>query len=95
VQFDDLTGAGYLPRSRAQSCVHEYAKVAEAFRKEISPHIDGELAQQVLETNWLAGPVLRTEPRGVTQAEGANSANVAAVRARGKALHGMGGINTL
>jgi Putative metallopeptidase len=63
VQFDDLTGAGYLPRGRAQSCVHEYAKVAEAFRKEISPHVDRELAEQVLETNWLAGPVLQTEPR--------------------------------
>ena len=60
-QFGDLIEAGYLPRSRAQSCTYEFAKVADAFHKEISPHIDRELAQQVLDTNWLPGPVLRSK----------------------------------
>jgi hypothetical protein len=36
--------------------------VADAFHKEITPHIDWELAKKVTEANWLPGPVLRAEP---------------------------------
>jgi hypothetical protein len=43
----------YLPKSRAGSCMREYNTTAFAFRELISPHVDKELAIQVLGKNWL------------------------------------------
>ena len=63
VQFADLTQVGYLPPARSRSCKNEYKKVADAFHKEISPHIDKETARRLLDTNWLPGPVLRPDPQ--------------------------------
>jgi Putative metallopeptidase len=61
VKFADLER--YLPTTRAGSCAHEYLVLANAFHKEIHPHIDLALAKDVLEDDWLPGPVLRAEPR--------------------------------
>jgi hypothetical protein len=63
VLFDDLTQVGYLPPTRGPRCKREYEKLAYAFHKEISPHIDQEMARRVLQTNWLPGPVLRERPK--------------------------------
>ena len=63
VLFDDLTQVGYLPPTRGPRCKREYEKLAYAFHKEISPHIDQEMAKRVLQTNWLPGPVLRERPK--------------------------------
>ena len=41
----------------------EYRTVANAFEKEVAPHIDYKLAKGVIEANWLPGPVLRSEPQ--------------------------------
>lgn len=48
----------YLPPTRMQQCKFEYVTVLDAFRKEISPHIDKEMAKRVLDTNWLSGEEL-------------------------------------
>jgi Putative metallopeptidase len=45
--------ANYLPAARARHCFYEYQTVARAFRKEIRPHIDPEMARRVLDTDWL------------------------------------------
>ena len=63
LQFAHLTQEGYLPPMRAPLCQYEYKKVADAFDKEIRPHIDHEMAKQVLDTNWLPGPVLKRVPQ--------------------------------
>ena len=63
VLFDDLTQVGYLPPTRGPRCKREYEELAYAFHKEISPHIDQEMAKRVLQTNWLPGPVLRERPK--------------------------------
>jgi hypothetical protein len=63
VRFADLAQEGYLPPTRAPNCQHEYKVVADAFHKEITPHIDWELAKGVTEANWLPGPVLRSAPQ--------------------------------
>jgi hypothetical protein len=63
VMFDDLPRVGYLPPTRAPRCKREYKKLADAFHKEISPHIDQEMASRVLQMNWLPGPVLRRVPQ--------------------------------
>jgi Putative metallopeptidase len=44
---------GYLPPTRTPRCSYEYQTLLRAFHKEISPHIDQEMARQVLDTNWL------------------------------------------
>jgi hypothetical protein len=49
--FADLEN--YLPATRAPHCSYEYQKLVRAFEKEITPHIDQEVARQVLDTNWL------------------------------------------
>ncbi len=56
VVFSDLTQNGYLPEQRAQNCKYEYKTLANAFRAEITPHIDAALARQVLDTRWLTNP---------------------------------------
>lgn len=58
VGFADL--ANYLPSARASGCRFEYLTLVRAFDKEISPHIDPEMARQVLDTNWLQR--LESEP---------------------------------
>jgi hypothetical protein len=51
VGFADL--ANYLPASRAPHCSYEYQTLVHAFEKEITPHLDHEMATRVLDTNWL------------------------------------------
>jgi hypothetical protein len=63
VRFADFVHDGYLPRIRASHCESEYRTLANAFEKEIAPHIDYKLAKGVIEANWLPGPILRSEPQ--------------------------------
>lgn len=49
--FADLEN--YLPAIRAPHCSYEYQTLVRAFEKEITPHIDQEVARHVLDTNWL------------------------------------------
>ena len=58
VGFADF--ANYLPPTRAPGCVFEYRTLVRAFEKEITPHIDQEIARRVLDTNWLQR--LESEP---------------------------------
>ena len=43
----------FLPPTRTPSRSYEYKTLLRAFHKEISPHIDQEMARRVLDTNWL------------------------------------------
>ena len=52
-RYGDFVEKEYLPKSRAGSCMREYNTTAFAFRELISPHVDKELAMQVLGKNWL------------------------------------------
>ena len=63
VLFANLVQEGYLPAARARNCQFDYKAMAQAFQKEITPHIDWELAKGVAEASWLPGPVLRPEPQ--------------------------------
>jgi hypothetical protein len=58
VGFADF--ANYLPSTRAPGCAFEYRVLVRAFEKEITPHIDQEVARRVLDTNWLQR--LESEP---------------------------------
>ena len=53
--FGDLVEQGYLPPDRARRCKAEFTKLSFAFRQLILPHIDQELARQVLDGPWLRG----------------------------------------
>jgi hypothetical protein len=44
---------GYLPPTRSPRCSYEYATLALAYHKEVSPHIEQEMARRVLNTDWL------------------------------------------
>jgi hypothetical protein len=59
-KFADLKR--YLPATPARNCAHEYFALANAFHKEISPHIDFTLAKTVLEAKWLPDPAPRPGP---------------------------------
>jgi Putative metallopeptidase len=54
VQFAEAND--YLPATRSPNCEFEYSTLVNAFHKEISPHIDQEMASRVLDTNWLPDP---------------------------------------
>ena len=60
VEFADAEG--FLPPTRAPRCSYEYRTLVRAFHKEISPHIDQEMAKQVLGTNWLPDPDAKPAP---------------------------------
>ena len=49
----------YLPPERSLSCLVEYQTLLHAFHKEISPHVDHEIARRVLDTNWLPADAAR------------------------------------
>ena len=53
VLFADVVDKGYLPKDRASSCKREYNQVAFAFHELIGPHLDQQLAKQVLDKQWL------------------------------------------
>jgi hypothetical protein len=59
-QFADLKR--YLPATPARNCAHEYFVLANAFHKEISPHIDFTLAKTILEAKWLPDLAPRPGP---------------------------------
>jgi hypothetical protein len=62
VLFADVVEKGYLPKERASTCKREYDQVAFAFRELIDPHIDQQLARQVLDNSWL--PDVKTPSGG-------------------------------
>jgi hypothetical protein len=51
----------YLPPTRSSKCKYEYQALADAFQKEIGPHIDRELAKGIVEANWLSA--LASDPQ--------------------------------
>ena len=51
--FSDLVDLGYLPSSRAPHCKREFGTLSFAFRQLIVPHLDKQLAMQVLDDTWL------------------------------------------
>ena len=61
VLFADVVENGYLPEARAKGCGYEYLMLTRAFRREISPNIDQQMARQVLDTRWLT-PVSSQPP---------------------------------
>lgn len=68
--FSDF--AGYLPKKRAEVCEEEYVQVERAFEDLIDPHIDGALAEKILDKSWLphrtARPPIRHDPHQPVQA---------------------------
>ena len=53
----------YLPPTRLPKCSYEYQTLVRAFRKEINPHIDQEMAKRVLDTDWLGSLESRPVPQ--------------------------------
>jgi hypothetical protein len=53
VLFADFVKKGYLPEGRARGCKGEYDQVTFAFRDLIGPHLDQQLAKQVMDKTWL------------------------------------------
>ena len=51
--FADVVEKGFLPQSRAADCKREYDQVAFAFQQLILPHVDRQLARQVMDKTWL------------------------------------------
>jgi hypothetical protein len=58
-QFAFLVDDEYLPKTRSHNCPREFYLLSRAFRREISPHVDRELAAKVLSTRWLEVMALR------------------------------------
>ena len=56
--FSDLEN--FIPPTRSPYCSYQYQTLVRAFEKEITPHIDQEIARRVLDTDWLRR--LESEP---------------------------------
>src|SRR5262245_38924295 len=57
--FADVVARGNLPKARAANCKREYNQVAFAFRNLVAPHLDQQLARQVMKKDWLPEPNAR------------------------------------
>jgi hypothetical protein len=51
--FADVVTNEYLPKTRAKNCRYEYVVLRYAFRQLIVPHLDMDLAKQVMDAKWL------------------------------------------
>jgi len=51
--FGDIVSKGYLPKSRAEYCEEEYEQVQDAVDLLIVPHIDLDLADDLMGDPWL------------------------------------------
>jgi hypothetical protein len=51
--FADLVENEYLPKTRAKNCRYEYVVLRYAFRQLIVPHLDMDLAKQVMDVKFL------------------------------------------
>jgi hypothetical protein len=54
--FGDILSKGYLPKTRAEFCEEEYEQVQDAVDLLIIPHIDLELAEELMGKPWLPEP---------------------------------------
>ena len=53
VLFADFVEQNYLPKERAKICRGQYGELIYAFHQLIAPHLDKQLAKQVMDTSWL------------------------------------------
>jgi hypothetical protein len=51
--FADVVENEYLPKTRAKNCRYEYVVLRYAFRQLIVPHLDMDMAKQVMDAKWL------------------------------------------
>ena len=51
--FADVVENEYLPKTRARNCRYEYVVLRYAFRQLIVPHLDMDLAKQVMDAKFL------------------------------------------
>lgn len=63
VLFADFVSEGYLPQTRAKGCRREYGELTYAFKKFIVPHLDQDIAREVLQKAWLPDDKDRPAPR--------------------------------
>ena len=54
--FAEVVTNNHLPEQRANRCRAEYGEVNYAFMKTVSPHVDQEIANRVMQRHWLAEP---------------------------------------
>jgi hypothetical protein len=70
---------GVLPKKRAENCEYEFQTFDHAWKTQIRPHIDLDMARQVLDTSWFPEPMhSRVPPSPTADAAtpaGAKSAN--------------------
>jgi Putative metallopeptidase len=58
--FAEVITNHYLPQGRAQDCSFEYGALAWAYDHLILPHVDQELARNVLDRSWI--PTITSRP---------------------------------
>jgi hypothetical protein len=51
--FADLVESAFLPKMRADNCEHEFRTFDHAFKTQIRPHIDQQMARAVMHTMWF------------------------------------------
>ena len=56
--FSDIVEQGYLPKTTVEAA-GTYRTLAKALRREMSPHVDRQMANDIWESNWLPESTLR------------------------------------
>jgi Putative metallopeptidase len=54
--IDKMASTGLLPKRRAGNCEYEFQTFDHAFKTEIWPHVDHQMAKTVMDTTWFPPP---------------------------------------
>lgn len=63
VLFADIVDMQYLPKERARLCRGQYGELNYAFHQLIAPHLDRQIAKQVMDKSWLPADDMFLGPR--------------------------------
>ena len=63
VLFADVVEMKHLPKERARLCRRQYGELNYAFHQLIVPHLDQQLAKQVMDKSWLPADAMPGMPR--------------------------------
>jgi hypothetical protein len=60
--FADLVDDDYLPAQRARNCRVEFGEINFAFQQTMLPHVDLDLAREILSNSWIPKTIFRPPP---------------------------------
>ena len=53
---NNMTQMGFIPKRRADNCEYEFQAFDHAFKSELEPYVDTQMAKTLMDTTWFPEP---------------------------------------